>query len=703
MLYFEEPEDPPAGDPVVLLEQPWEVFEPLTRQALALLEKDEAPRYPHSFDSHPGLYPRYSGIIYELPEGEPMHWSLQQASLANMGESEHHALLSQGWSHIEAAVPSGLKEGGEQTVVSLWRSDRVFERWPEDMLDSSYTGGTMMLGPMLPHQAAGIASQMEASGWRPIHVGANSFGTSSSMCVTFARRLTPLARAFVVYDPSDPPPFDRVPPPALSGVPHVGPLLGSSEPLPETGPPPWLGAKERRPPRARRGARLNRAKGILHAGGLGGHGGPIGNVEPEIIETLEEGLAIIDDAALTMMQRTRARALQLALGIDGRLPILRSYTHAEEGYPVLRDDQLMRPGSVSKALTAMAVVKLFALGKFLDEARNGLQVTLPAAFDFDPGPLRSYGDPRTETTIDHLLYHRSGWLPEEEVGAAWYEARCIQLSDSELPYAVPGDMRAFIAGMWPNTFYKWSPGDVEEYHGMTYRALGELVSRRLLANNPNRWGLYRFTMPLFWKMPDADPRVDFVLNSRESSVADRNHFPCHDQVPHVGIAPESGEAVPGQYAGNHDWGGGAGAWCMSMKTLARILHGMGASDRAPRLVDDLRRELLAEVWAPGSFARGWNAGTKKEKWAEIDPLTSQPTWQPLVEWRTLQHNGSTLGGSGFARFYYRDGSAETSSVAVAANLDRVPQALETFANKAWITARRMHRAFGLTGDHFDAE
>ncbi len=51
--YFEEPEDPPASAPVVRLEPPWEVFEPLTRQASALLEKDEAPRYPHAFDSHP--------------------------------------------------------------------------------------------------------------------------------------------------------------------------------------------------------------------------------------------------------------------------------------------------------------------------------------------------------------------------------------------------------------------------------------------------------------------------------------------------------------------------------------------------------------------------------------------------------------------------------------------------------------------------
>ncbi len=724
VVHFEMAAQPPPGDVLPWGDSPWDEF-----HAYSAGPDSDAPfHYLKCFDAWPGKGGmRCCALLYRrgVP---PEHGGLHRTELGVMGavSSTSHRVLNEGWNHIEMAVPLGVKENDLQDVVSYWRSDRVFEPWPDDMLDPSYTGGTTMLGPMRVDQAEAWVSYMEAAGWRPMHVGANGVGEAASMCITFSRRLLPLLKNVVVYDPASPPPFDKVPKPLIKTVPRHGPLFSATpaEAQIMPGSPSFglgsLGNAERRRPK-RPSGRINPKKGILYAGGSPQYGdaaeygapphhGGLGLNASVIIETLEEGLAQIDEILLDTLIETNARGIQLAAGIDGRLPLLRCMTRAEEGYPVLTPDHLMRPGSISKALTAAAVVRLLATGADIDEAREKLRTTLPNAFEFPP--VEPTYAARNVTTIDHLLYHHSGWATEEDVsgiidgtdyqGAHWYEAACIAVHEGGPNYAEPGDMREFIAH-WPTSFHFTTPGSVADYHGMTYRALGELVGRL----QTTRWDRYDLGMRLLWGMGDdefPDPRVGYVSSDRGKSI-ENDHYPCHNEGPGIGYDKAGKVLVPHQYAGNHEWGGGSGAWCMSMKTLARILHGMGLSERAPQLISALQRDLLAEQWSGVGMGRGWLVDEVTETWWEKEEQTAANIKHALP-WEVLWHNGSTSGGAAVALFYYR-GSGKTTSVALSVNLGdgtgAIAALLREKADELWKVVRRMYRGFGLPGDLFDEE
>ena len=67
-------------------------------------------------------------------------------------------------------------------------------------------------------------------------------------------------------------------------------------------------------------------------------------------------IASLTDWMVGIMTWHGIRGGQIALARNGRLVFAKAVTLAEAGYPVLRNDHLLRIGSLSKPLTAMAVV-----------------------------------------------------------------------------------------------------------------------------------------------------------------------------------------------------------------------------------------------------------------------------------------------------------------------------------------------------------
>lgn len=159
--------------------------------------------------------------------------------------------------------------------------------------------------------------------------------------------------------------------------------------------------------------------------------------------------------------------------------------------------------------------------------------------------------------------------------------------------------------------------------------------------------------------------------------------------------------APAAYTGNWQWGAGAGAWTMSAKTLARILHGMGPSDRAPQLISPAQLQLLGErIYNRG---RGWQATTFTESYNSFHPQTQAPQ-TVNVEWTALEHNGSTFGGSSQSYFLFRGSqdAPSTISVSLLANHSNAEGFLRTAARQLLRVGFGLSNSPpGLEGDLFD--
>lgn len=81
-----------------------------------------------------------------------------------------------------------------------------------------------------------------------------------------------------------------------------------------------------------------------------------------------------DDWAEVLMRDNGFRGMQLAITYQGRLVFYRAYTRAELGYPDIQLDTSINVGSVSKALTTLAVLRLLDQeSATLDELKQALK------------------------------------------------------------------------------------------------------------------------------------------------------------------------------------------------------------------------------------------------------------------------------------------------------------------------------------------
>jgi CubicO group peptidase (beta-lactamase class C family) len=115
-------------------------------------------------------------------------------------------------------------------------------------------------------------------------------------------------------------------------------------------------------------------------------------------------LAAFDDAIAALMSKWNLPGGQLAVAKNGRLALNRGYGLADvdREEPVL-PESLFRVGSVSKAITAVAIMALIDAGKL------ALDTKVFPLLDLE-GPRGAGYDPRLDRiTVEQLLVHSGGW------------------------------------------------------------------------------------------------------------------------------------------------------------------------------------------------------------------------------------------------------------------------------------------------------
>jgi N-acyl-D-amino-acid deacylase len=174
------------------------------------------------------------------------------------------------------------------------------------------------------------------------------------------------------------------------------------------------------------------------------------------------GLSPFDSAVIALLGKWKIPGASLAVAKDGRLILARGYGYSDLGQmkPVTPDLRF-RVASLSKSLTASAIMKLVELGQLnLDDP------VLPLLGPWAP-PASEIIDPRVyQITVRHLLVHRGGW-DRESFGDPTFDSR-EHLRDPDCR----GIMRAELTRK-----LDFDPGSAFVYSNTGYCILGRIVER----------------------------------------------------------------------------------------------------------------------------------------------------------------------------------------------------------------------------------
>jgi hypothetical protein len=551
---------------------------------------------------------------------------------------ESNRVMRQGWVRPDLVVPAPFNDAEMpgRRLFSQWYSD-TFIPWPESMLDDDFDAGVQVRGPMTYSQTGAIDQEMWDQGWVPYRIGANGHGGYVRFCMTFARvtngRVAPLPRQFVVVDRRDPgPPPARVgfytklkDPQSAFGALFKNKGPGFKKPDPQ-------GPKPQPQPSS---------PGQLNPGSL-----PKINRYAKLDEYIRDRVMMVDGP----------RCVQVAIFRGDRLVVNRAYTLAERGHPVAHTDHAMPVASVSKALTGLAAVATWAPNGTLEELLNTNAIQ---ALGLGPISSPSNALKLAETNLVHFFTHSTGWPKDLD------DAETALLARGAPAPAIEGDTLPAIEARLTGLYVR-PPGVEGVYGGAGLRALSEGISWKRAGDRR----LYQPEMRSFFFPGEAADADETILKAhfwdrRNASLGPRKHLPAHCSFPQVAWAEDVVQEpflinkyrTPIQYSGNLRWPQGAGAWCMSARTVAKILCGLFSAAAVPKLLSPAQVQLLL---TPGSGSGLFT----NQAWPDANGQS----------YTMLHHNGAWPGAGAMAAVYFPDGStaphAKTTCIVMIANQDR---------------------------------
>ena len=300
----------------------------------------------------------------------------------------------------------------------------------------------------------------------------------------------------------------------------------------------------------------------------------------------------LDAWAREHMRATGARHGQLVVVRGRKLAFARAYTYAEEGYPKATLDHAFRLGSVSKALTSVAL--LAALRRRALPLGADTPVAAPELLDLAPGQ----GPPwLAEVTLRHLLSHDAGLrtfvgFAPQDLQNPLSEARILALLRSPARAAAPGQLGEALRSMRSNEAFARRPGGGDgarfDYSNEGFILLGELLAR-LAGEGP---GGYERALERLLLAPagvDAEEleRRGCLFAAGRARALERGESPAHASSPtwaekrFAGDSIDEGPLVLAPYADNGPFLGGAAGLSMPLVWVARVLAGLALGPRAP--------------------------------------------------------------------------------------------------------------------------
>jgi len=187
----------------------------------------------------------------------------------------------------------------------------------------------------------------------------------------------------------------------------------------------------------------------------------------EVTGVEEPALASFDTTVMSFMQSHDITGGALAVTKDGRVLLERGYTYRPtEDDITVQPNSLFRIGSISKPITAVAVLRLVEQGR-LDLSDRVLDVLDLKA---RPGDV---ADPRLrDITIRHLLEHLGGWDRDETFDPMFRDREIARILNKDLPISQQ-DIITYMNGQE----LQHDPGTTYAYSNYGYLLLGRVIER----------------------------------------------------------------------------------------------------------------------------------------------------------------------------------------------------------------------------------
>src|SRR5688572_9789143 len=340
-------------------------------------------------------------------------------------------------------------------------------------------------------------------------------------------------------------------------------------------------------------------------------------VPPEIPITgsAVPGMASFDLFVTDFMRKLAIPGGAVAVMRDGKLIYARGFGYADvENKTLVRPDALFRIASVSKTLTAAAIMKLVEEGKLEVDDR-----VAPFIAHLTPAPGATV-DPRWEQiTIRHLLNHAGGWdRGKPNGGFDPIDRPAIAAAAVNAPAPASAEtLVRYMKGM-PLDF---NPGEKFAYSNFGYIVLGRVIER--VSGMP-----YEEYVRARVLQPVGANRTQQGKSRRRDALSEevKYYMPWEPGLGMTAMVPSvfPGEGmVPFNYGGFHlEAGDASGAWVSSTIDLLRFLAGVDGRVNRP---DILSAGLVAEMTGSGATVCASGACYYAAGWF-VRPTQGDATW-----------------------------------------------------------------------------
>ncbi len=353
------------------------------------------------------------------------------------------------------------------------------------------------------------------------------------------------------------------------------------------------------------------ALALLAAAACGG-GSPTRPPDPPVVPPAEEtpvtgtavpSMASFDREIPTLMKKWGIPGGAVAVVRDGRLVFARGYGWANvEGKEPVQPDALFRIASVSKPVTAAAVMKL------VEEGRLELNAKAYAIRSDLAPPPGGVADPRIrDVTVRQLLHHAGGWDRDRSFDPMFRPSAAAEAVGAPAPASAETVMR-YMMGQ-PLDF---QPGERYAYSNFGYAVLGRVIEK-----------VSGESYEAYVKRAILAPAGINRMRLGRSLAADRapDEVRYYDGATAPSVFPGGG-TVPAAYGGFHLEAMDAhGGWIASAVDLLRFATAVdGFPTRPDVLGPDAVRAMVAPppapLWmnSPIHYGMGWLVRPGEGNW-----------------------------------------------------------------------------------------
>lgn len=295
----------------------------------------------------------------------------------------------------------------------------------------------------------------------------------------------------------------------------------------------------------------------------------------------------IDNQVNRFMQNSGLKGVSIAVVDSEKLVFSRSYGYADEELGIeTSPEHLFRLASISKLVTAVAIMKLVEEGKLhLND-----QVFGEKGFFNDPEYLQIRDHNLLDIKIINLLNHTAGWT--QRYGDPMFNPLTIAKIVGDAP---PATVDTYLKYVISRRLYS-KPGAMYSYSNMAYMFLGTIIEK--VTGMP-----YEDYVQFHILFPNGIYDMHLAKNYYEDRYP--NEVKYYDIEGSEKILPFNGDSisVPKPYGGNDiELLGAAGGWIASAAELAKFMTLIDGYSEVP---DILSKKSIARMTEEHNTALGW--------------------------------------------------------------------------------------------------